>query len=77
MNIALIVYVLAEGESATFNLLSLANANIAKCVDQIYPPFVPPNVRLMREPDCEELVGVTWRESDCEELVGVTHRGWC
>ena len=24
-------------------------------------------------PDCEELVGVTWRVSDCEELVGVAH----
>jgi len=21
-------------------------------------------------PDCEELVGVTWRVSDCEDLVG-------
>ena len=31
----------AEGESATFNLLSLANANIAKCVDQIYPLLHP------------------------------------
>ena len=29
------------GESATFNLLSLANANIAKCVDQIYPLLYP------------------------------------
>ena len=25
---------------------------------------------IWREPDCEELVGVTWRVSDCEELVG-------
>ena len=31
----------AEGESATFDLLSLANAGIAKCVDQIYPLLYP------------------------------------
>ena len=51
----------AEGESATFDILSLANAGIAKCVDPNIPPFVPPNDWLMREPDCEELVGVTHR----------------
>ena len=27
----------AQGESATFDLLFLANAGIAKCADQIYP----------------------------------------
>ena len=27
----------AEGESATLLILFLANADIAKCVDQIYP----------------------------------------
>ena len=47
--------IVAERESATFDLLSLANISIAKCVDQIYLTFVPPNDRLMREPDCEEL----------------------
>jgi len=31
----------AERESATFDLLSLANAGIAKCVDQIYPLLYP------------------------------------
>jgi len=31
----------AEGESATFNLLLHANASIAKCVDQIYPHLYP------------------------------------
>ena len=31
----------AEGESATFGYLSLANAGIAKCVDQIYPLLYP------------------------------------
>ena len=39
----------AEGESATFDLLPLANACISKCVDQIIPPFVPPNDRLRRD----------------------------
>jgi len=55
---------MAERESATFDILSLANAGIAKCVDQIYPlipTFVPPNDWLMRVSDCEELVGVTQR----------------
>ena len=28
---------MAERESATFDLLSIANAGIAKCVDQIFP----------------------------------------
>ena len=41
MNIAIIVDILAEGESATFDLLSLANAGISKCVDQIYPLLYP------------------------------------
>ena len=36
----------AEGESATFNLLSLANANIAKCVHQIYPLLYPQMIGL-------------------------------
>jgi len=30
-----------ERESATFDLLSLANTGIAKCVDQIYPLLYP------------------------------------
>jgi len=32
---------MAEGESATFDFLSLVNAGIAKCVDQIYPLLYP------------------------------------
>ena len=32
---------MAERESATFDILSLANAGIAKCVDQIYPLLYP------------------------------------
>jgi len=32
---------MAERESATFDILSLANAGIAKCVDQIYPILYP------------------------------------
>jgi len=36
----------AEGESATFDLLSLANAGIAKCVDQIYPLLYPQMIGL-------------------------------
>ena len=32
---------MAERESATFDLLSIANAGIAKCVDQIYPLLYP------------------------------------
>ena len=54
---------MAERESATFDLLSLANPGIAKYVDQILPPFVPPNDRLTWEPDCEELVGFNQRRS--------------
>jgi len=37
---------MAEGESATFYLLSLANAGIAKCVDQIYPFLYPQMIGL-------------------------------
>ena len=36
-----------EGESATFDLLSLANAGIAKCVDQIYPLLYPQMIGLV------------------------------
>ena len=36
----------AEGESATFSLLSLANASIEKCVDQIYPLLYPQMIGL-------------------------------
>ena len=36
----------AEGESATFDLLTLANAGIAKCVDQIYPLLYPQMIGL-------------------------------
>ena len=32
---------MAERESATFDILSHANASIAKCVDQIYPLLYP------------------------------------
>ena len=32
--------------SATFGLLSLANAGIAKCVDQIYPHLYPQMIGL-------------------------------
>ena len=37
---------MAEGESATFDILSLANAGIAKCVDQIYPLLYPQMIGL-------------------------------
>ena len=37
----------AEGESATFDLLSLANAGIEKCVDQIYPLLYPQMIGLV------------------------------
>ena len=36
----------AEGESATFDLSSLANAGIAKCVEQIYPLLYPQMIGL-------------------------------
>ena len=36
----------AQGESATFCLLSLANAGIAKCVYQIYPLLYPQMIGL-------------------------------
>jgi len=36
----------AQGESATFYLLSLANAGIAKCVYQIYPLLYPQMIGL-------------------------------
>ena len=37
----IIIKMIEERESATFDLLSLANAGIAKCVDQIYPLLYP------------------------------------
>ena len=37
---------MAERESATFDLLSIANAGIAKCVDQIYPLLYPQMIGL-------------------------------
>ncbi len=52
---------MAEGESATFDILSLANTGIAKCVDQIYPLLYPQMIGLCGLSDCEELVGVTHR----------------
>ena len=52
---------MAEGESATFDILSLANTGIAKCVDQIYPLLNPQMIGLCGLSDCEELVGVTHR----------------
>ena len=36
----------AEGESATFDLSTLANTGIAKCVDQIYPLLYPQMIGL-------------------------------
>ena len=36
----------AEGESATFSLLSLANASIAKFVVQMYPLLYPQMIGL-------------------------------
>ncbi|SVA69585.1 uncharacterized protein METZ01_LOCUS122439, partial [marine metagenome] len=35
-----------EGESATLLILFLANAGIAKCVDQIYPLLYPQMIGL-------------------------------
>jgi|GEM_PF-1573773 len=49
---------MAEGESATLGLLTLANAGISKCVDQIYPLLYPQMIGLWRVSDCEEFVGV-------------------
>ena len=37
---------LVEGESATFSLLSLANASIAKFIVQMYPTFYPQMIGL-------------------------------
>ena len=37
---------MVEGESATFDFLSLANAGIAQCVDQIYPFLYPQMIGL-------------------------------
>ena len=47
---------MAEGESGTFDILSLANTGIAKCVDQIYPLLYPQMIGLCGLSDCEELV---------------------
>ena len=37
---------MVERESATFDFLSLVNAGIAKCVDQIYPLLYPQMIGL-------------------------------
>ena len=40
---------MAERESATFDLLSIANTSIAKCVDQIYSLLYPDPMILIRD----------------------------
>ena len=46
LNIFVLVDILAEGESATFGFLSLANAGIAKLVDQMHPLLYPQMIGL-------------------------------
>ena len=50
---------MAEGESATLLILFLANAGIAKCVDEIYPLLYPQMIGLCGSLTEKNYVGVT------------------